>query len=225
MNGKLWREVKKSEINHDADARGGFFTLCHNNYGTVEEHAKVRYIAQGFADSKTPFLVHDVTAFRPSSIRLLLSVADTLKVRLSAHDLTQAYLQSTERMARKLYLVPKPEDGSLFHFSEDEVLLLLNLLCAFCDSDDYWYATMEQNVTTDLCMKPTKSDSSEYMRFLNGKLTGLTGKYVEDNPNAGHEMFEDKSMMTLKLFEAKPRIYDNFSFFGTQVSTLHGNLC
>lgn len=45
--------------------------------------------------------------------------------------------------------------------------------------------------------------------------------YVDDLLNAGDSLFQAHTESTLKLFDSKPRVYDNFDFFGAQVHSLH----
>lgn len=45
--------------------------------------------------------------------------------------------------------------------------------------------------------------------------------YVEDLLEAGDQSFQEHARSTLNLFESKPRIYDRFDFFGSQIRTLH----
>lgn len=72
-------------------------------------------------------------------------------------------------------------------------------------------------------MQREVSDSSLYYRLEDKKLIEITGNYVNDNANAGNIMFETYSELTLLEFESKPREYDDFSVFGTGISTIGAN--
>lgn len=48
--------------------------------------------------------------------------------------------------------------------------------------------------------------------------------YVDDMINAGDQSFQLHAMSTLKVFESKPRVYDQFDFFGAQIRTLHDGM-
>lgn len=132
---------------------------------TPEETAKVRYIAQGITDALNEMLAHDVTALRPTSIRVILCVAAVLDLGLFLHDVTQAYLQAQEKLTRTMYLRPKPEDRHLFGVNEHELLKLLKPLYGLCDSGDYWNATSDENLTNELDMERAVSDMSMYFKF------------------------------------------------------------
>lgn len=49
---------------------------------------------------------------------------------------------------------------------------------------------------------------------------GITGSYVGDSLNTCLEEFEALTEATLSKFKARPRLYDYFYFFGTQISTI-----
>lgn len=61
-------------------------------------------------------------------------------------------------------------------------------------------------------MKGAVSDLSLYRKFNDGKLSGITGNFVDDNLNTGNERFQKDAELTMKTFESKPRVYENSSF-------------
>lgn len=73
---------------------GGCFELTLKNYQTSEERTKVRFFAQGYDDRDKPFLVHDTSTLRFSSIRIVLSSASWNNFDLLSFNVTQTYLQS-----------------------------------------------------------------------------------------------------------------------------------
>lgn len=137
MKRKIWSKVYASAIAKGANVMGGRFVLTLKNVGTPEETAKARCIAQGYSDREKPYLIHDVSALRPASIRLISSLAATLRMHIFLHDVSQAYLQSAEPLSRTIYLKPKQEDLKLFGVSFSEVLELQKSLYGLCDSGDY----------------------------------------------------------------------------------------
>lgn len=217
---KIWRIVNSDDIPNDANVVGGRFILSLKNVGTPDEAAKVRYIAQGYADAEKPFLVHDVSALRPTSIRFILSISSIMGLRLFLHDVSQAYLQSTEDMTRTVYLKPKAEDRKWFDVAENEALQLMKPLYGLCDSGDYWNVTIKRHITEDLSMTPCISDPSMYLKHENDSLIGMTGNYVDDELNSGTPKFEKLTEGTMRKFECKKREYDNFGFFGTRIHTV-----
>lgn len=224
MKRKIWKVVKRRDVPLDANVIGARFVLSIKNYQTPNEAAKARYVAQGYNDKEKQFIVHDVNIMRPTSSRLILSTAAVKQFRLFSHDVTQAYCQSKMRLTRSVYLQPKKGDLEIFGLQNDELLELLLPLYGLCDAGDYWGITLDIHITDDLKMKPIKSDSAVYTWTQNGKISGLTGTYVDDCLNAGDEAFQAHTELTLKHFESKPRTWDDFDFYGTQVNTTVDNV-
>lgn len=220
----LWRKVKRSELPPDANILGGRFIFSLKNYGTPSEMAKVRFVAQGYRDKDKPFMVHDASSLRASSIRIILAVAACLGFRLFSHDVTQAYLQSKYRMTRDVYVDPKPADRHLFGIGDEELLKLELPLYGVCDAGDYWGITVFEHNVNDLGMLSAPGDASLYVKRSTPKddssVDGVSGMYVDDSINAGNERFEQLTEMTLQKFESKPRTYDDFDFFGAQIRTI-----
>lgn len=48
---------------------------------------------------------------------------------------------------------------------------------------------------------------------------GVVGNYVDDNSNAENKKFQDLTELALTAFKSKPRVSDNFLFFGTYIVT------
>lgn len=140
-----------------------FYTL--KNWITPEGCAKVRYVAQDFSDSLKHMLAHDVTALRPTSIRMIRSIAAVLKLQLFLHDVIQAYLQAKDVLTRDVYLQPKPEDLHLFGLRPDELLKIIKPLYGLCDFGDYWNVTIDDHLKNDLKMRKDVSDVSLYFKF------------------------------------------------------------
>lgn len=77
---------------------------------TFEESAKVPYIARGSSNRKKPYLAHDISSFHPTLIRVILSMAATLKMKIFLHEVSQVYLQLRDSWTREFYLQPGEED-------------------------------------------------------------------------------------------------------------------
>lgn len=136
MRRKIWKTVDIKDIPPDANIIGGRFILTLENFQTPQVTTKVRNISQGYSDFEKSFIVHDISALCPASIRLLLSVAAYRKLRLFSFDMTQAYLQSREPLSRKLYIRPKPDDRWVFSLKENEIFESEKPLYGFCNSGD-----------------------------------------------------------------------------------------
>lgn len=79
--------------------------------------------------------------------------------------------------------------------------------------------TVEYHVEDDLSMKPSLGYPALYVKISDGKLESIMGIYVDKNLNAVNLAFEDMTFESLKSFDSKPRVYDEFYFFGNYIST------
>lgn len=172
------------------------------NSNTPDENAKVRYVAQGYKDHEKPYLVHDMSTLRISSIRVIMSVAAVMKFRLFSHEVTQAYLQSKSHLTRKIFIRPKPQDRHVLGIKEGQAFELVRPLYGLCDAGDYWGDTMQTHLIKDLDMRQTNGDPELYIWKDKGKnnLAGICGMYVDDLLNAGNDAFQKHTVSTLKTF-------------------------
>lgn len=88
------RRIVKTKIDKDYNILGGRFILSLKSFGTPNEMVKVRFVAKGLDDRHKPFMVHDTSTLRSSSIQLIISNELIYNFRIFFHDFTQAYLQS-----------------------------------------------------------------------------------------------------------------------------------
>lgn len=79
---------------------------------------------------------------------------------------------------------------------------------------------MAKHLMEDLTVTPTSLDMSLFFKGLKGKLSGLTGVYVDDTLGAGNDVFLKEANMTQEKFESRAREFDNFTFAGMEVSTI-----
>ena len=84
--------------------------LALKNTGTGNELTKARYIAQGHRDRDKSHMVHSITNLRQSSTRIVILVVAIKTFRIFSHDVTQAYLQSEDKLTRQVFLLPKKKD-------------------------------------------------------------------------------------------------------------------
>lgn len=69
-------------------------------------------------------------------------------------------------------------------------------------------------------MIPCISDPSLYLKHHDGKRINMRGNYVDDGLNARLPNFDLLTEATLKRFECKQRIYDNFGFFDMNIQAM-----
>lgn len=218
-----WTIKRKSDLPQGANIVGGRFVLVYKNVGTPEQMAKARYVAQGFADKEKDRMVHNLNTLRQSSTRLVVSVAANKSYRLFSLDVTQAYLQSDEDLTRALYLQPKPRDVKFFGIDDNQILLLNRPIYGITDAGDYWSVTIDRHSREDLNLSPTKGDPSLYVKHNMKDIDGLLAVYADDELICGNEKMHSLISETLKRFETKPLVYDEFDFFGTHIKKLSGS--
>ena len=204
-------EVQKNESS--PNIMGGRFVLSVKNLGTGEEMCKARFVVQGHTDVEKSLLIHNSTTLQKGSIRTLIAIAAISGMRLWTQDISQAYLQSARGLMRDVYVRPTTE----FKLKQGQLLKLLKPLYGLSESGDYWHETFFKHLHHDLSMRPTAGDLSFFFKVLHGKLQGVVGTYVDDTLCAGTKYFENESEITARMFDAKKREYEKFTFAGVQV--------
>lgn len=167
-------------------------------------------------------MVHDTRSLCVSSIRIVLASAASLRFRVFSHDVKQAYVQSKYSMGRNVHVEPRLDDRHLFGLKQDETLESELPLNGVCDGGDYWGVTVYKHNVKDFGMSSTPGDQSIYVKTSkrDGSVAvdGVTSNYVDDSINAGNDLLERLTELTLKQFESKSRVYDKFDSYGAHVS-------
>lgn len=79
---------------------------------------------------------------------------------------------------------------------------------------------MNSHLVEDLGMKSTIGDPALYTKVdSKERILGISGYYVNDSLNAGRVDFQYLTEKTFEMFESKPRVYDSFDVFGSQIRT------
>lgn len=135
-------------------------------------------------------------------MRLLLATAAVFWFRMFSHDVIKAYLQLQESLKRDIYLRQKPRDLEVLEAKEREIIKLDTLLYGLCDADDYWNATMNDHLLTEMEMERSSSEASLFFKFEEEyKLIELTGNSIDFNVNEENRRFLQHSSLTLKTLE------------------------
>lgn len=115
---------------------------------------------------------------------------------------------------------PKNKDLDIFGLKRGELFELNKLLYGICEAGEYLGVTMDENIVNDLQIAPVASDAALYVRKnKSGKTIGTSGTYMDVYLNSETPEFEKISERTLKLFESKPWVYDEFDFLGAHIET------
>lgn len=158
-------------------------------------------------------MVHSTSTLQPSSIPLLLALAATHGFDIWTSDVRQAYLQSTDPLARDVFIArPVPE----FELDPSQFLQILKPLYGLCESGDLWHETLDRHHREDLGMKPLRSDPALYVLMKDNLLQELSGGYVDDLMRAGNKKFRTPAKKTSHRFEMAedeilPCVFTGFS--------------
>jgi len=101
-------------------------------------------------------------------------------------------------------------------------LTLLKPLYGLPDSGDCWHADLSRHFEKDLGMRCIVGDLSIFFKDSSGKLSGLTGTYVDDTLHIGLDEFRRLSQQISERFESREEELDNFTFAGISVQTTNG---
>lgn len=93
-----------------------------------------------------------------------------------------------------------------------------NLLRELYDYGDHWNYTVNNQLERSLGVTQDSWDPSLHWMFIDNNLTKLLGDYLSDSKNAENQEFQTFCDCTFKMFGSQPRIYDESSFYGTQIS-------
>ena len=144
---------------------------------------------------------------------MLVGIAAIFGFRIWSQDVSQAYLQSADKLMREVYVKPSRE----FRLSHDKLLRLLKPLYGLSDSGDYWHVTFTRHLTEELGMTHTTGDLSLFFKVIHDELSGITGAYVDDTIGAGTPAFENTSRLTEQRFQSKEREFDSITFAGIEI--------
>lgn len=66
-------------------------------------------------------------------------------------------------------------------------------------------------------MHPLTGDLAYFIKVLQGKLTGMVGTDVDDIIAAGNDDYQKESQITGRVFKAKDKVLDSFTFAGINI--------
>lgn len=206
-----FRVMLREDIPDDGNVLPGRFVLSIKSTDDGEVKWKARYVIGGHRDKLKIMMVHTSQNLQPSSVRLLLSLAEFHGFRTWTSDVTQAYLQSKEQLMRDFFVDhPVPE----FELDPDQCLQLLKPFYGLCESGDLWHKTLDGHHKDDMGMSPMRADPAVYVIMRDVLLSGLSGTYVDDMIRAGDEHFENSAEDISERFRMAEDSYLVCSFTG-----------
>lgn len=134
---EIWTVREEGDVKPGSITTGCRFTMTRMNYNISEEKAKVRFVAKGFDDRDKSFIFLHTFILGSLSIRMVLSSATYHGFCIFSHVVTQAYLQSMEKLTRDLYIRVKKSSRSGFGIKHDDILEREKPLYRLCDAGNY----------------------------------------------------------------------------------------
>lgn len=181
----VWDVVPGNSLPTDTNVIGSRFVLTVKNSDTDHPVRKARLVAQGHTDADKHFLVHNSTTATALAVRMLSFLATFFQMMVWTCDVKQAYVQSRDRLMRKIALRPPTDPG----YPANHVLLLRKPLYGLTDAGDYWHETFKRHLLNDITMTTATIDPALYYAFDGTTLQGSTATYVDDTLNIGHKSF------------------------------------
>jgi Reverse transcriptase (RNA-dependent DNA polymerase) len=127
--------VLRNDIPKGANKLGGRYVLTIKDSGTDREIWKARYVIQGHWDQENEIMVRSSTNVQQRSLRIIFALASNFGFKIWTQDVTQAYLQSSGTLARKVF-IEKP--ASELELCPNQALQLLKPLYGLADSGDFF---------------------------------------------------------------------------------------
>lgn len=142
MNQGAFRNFLKENIPENSNIIGGIFFLAIRSCETDAEVLKSCFVIQGHIDPEKNFLVHCSTNKEQQILRFLIEFAAIFGLRIWTQDISQAYLQSSSRLTRKVFVRPK----SGITLKTNELPQLRQPLYRLTNSHDCWHEAMTNHL-------------------------------------------------------------------------------
>jgi len=159
-----FRQRLRTSVPSNANVLGGRMVKEIKRVNPADASAKARFVAQGNTYKAKAFVVHNLSALRRSSTKILVSTSAVLGFRIFSHDVNQAYLQSKDKLSREVFVRPRARDARYFSVHDDEVLQVLLPLYGLPDAKDYWDVTVLDHVENELGMEPLVGDPRLFVK-------------------------------------------------------------
>lgn len=121
-------------------------------------------------------LINIATTIRQHSVRFIVIVAQIHGDSVWAQRVSEAYLQATENLKRKIFIMPPPE----YQLGPGKLLRLQKPLYGLRYSGDYRHNSLTRHWKKYLGINPTTGDLSLYSKKSGDKLVGIIGSYDDD---------------------------------------------
>ena len=204
----VYEEVSIDDLSTDKEinpiAVGWIFT-------DTEKKRKARLVAKGFQEAPLSSTATVSPTCRKESMRILCSLAASMKWTVQSIDITSAFLQG-KAIDRDVYLIPPPECSK-----KGVIWKLKKCVYGLSDAARMWYNMVKETIAASGIQKCPHDDSLFYL-MKEGKLTGIMAIHVDDFMFSGNSQFlELLENGIMKQFIVGSWLKENFSFLGLQV--------
>jgi hypothetical protein len=199
---------------------------------TTQPYEKSRLVLAGHNDTEKDTVLTQSPTIQRMSQRLILAIGVSLMatygMKMELRDITQAYIQSTDKLARQLFAKPPKELKS--SFPPDTIFQVVRPLYGAAESGLYWYKTYHNHHTGKLRMKTSTYDPCLLMTDEPAQTFGITGLQTDDTLSVVSEAFslrEEDELKKAKLrAKAKTTLTEDtpIEFNGGKISLVKGNV-
>ena len=175
---------------------------------TTQPYEKSRLVLAGHSDEGKQEILTQAPTIQRMSQRLILAIGPTLLVRgmkCELRDITQAYVQSIDKLERMLLARPPHELKD--HFPQDTILRIVRPLYGAAESGLFWFKTYHAHHKEKLLMKTSSYDPCLLITDEGPDTFGITGMQTDDTLSFVTDNFsvrEEEALQAAK-FRAKAK--------------------
>jgi Reverse transcriptase (RNA-dependent DNA polymerase) len=203
--------------NHNETVLPSRFVLALKHSPAGEIKYMVIFTVGGHKDRLKHSIVQTASTLSQAIIRMLLAVASILDMNVWCEDIKQAYIQSAQRLRRKIFIKP-----DILQLGKNEFLQLLLPLYGLTEAGDYWTQTLVDHCVGQVQFTQSETDPSFFFRHVGKTLVGLSANYVDDILRAAPPWNRQKLQQSLrKQFECADYSDLPTTFIGLEISRQH----
>jgi hypothetical protein len=199
---------------------------------TTQPYEKSRLVLAGHSDQDKESILTQSPTIQRMSQRLLLALGASLIATYGMHfelrDITQAYVQSKDKLLRTLYARPPKELQDTF--PPGTILRVVRPLYGAAESGLYWFKTYHNHHKDKLKMRTSTYDPCLLITDEGQEVFGITGLQTDDTLSIVTPAFarrEQEQLDAAKL-RAKPKTvlseHNPIEFNGGRISISQGKI-
>lgn len=199
---------------------------------TTQPYEKSRLVLAGHSDQEKESILTQSPTIQRISQRLLLALGASLIATYGMHcelrDITQAYVQSKDKLLRTLYAKPPKELEDKFPLGT--ILRVVRPLYSAAESGLYWFKTYHNHHKNKLKMRTSTYDPCLLITNEGQEVFGITGLQTDDTLSIVTPAFAQREQEQLEAAElrAKPKTllseHNAIEFNGSRISISQGKI-